>query len=87
MNNEEKLGNVQYYLRANPLSTGEGDPEIILSPVDSEETFPVTDIFKVSDRDLMFHLPSGLAAGDYRVRLLIKRGLTLLLTGKSASFT
>ncbi|MBN2627725.1 MAG: DUF4469 domain-containing protein [Spirochaetales bacterium] len=53
----------------------EGDPEIILSPVDSEETFPVTDIFKVSDRDLMFHLPSGLAAGDYRVRLLVKRGL------------
>ena len=25
MNNEEKLGNVQYYLRANPLSTGEGE--------------------------------------------------------------
>ena len=33
-------------------------------------------IEKVSDRDLMFHLPADLAAGDYRVRLLVKRGLT-----------
>jgi len=63
-------------LRGIGLKPEEGDPEIVLSSVDGGEDFPVENLHRVTERDLMFNLPAGLAAGDYRVKLLVKRGLT-----------
>ena len=62
-------------LKGRNLQPDEGDPQVILRREGADEDVPVTDIYKATDREIMFNLPADLEAGDYRIKLYLEKGL------------
>ena len=54
----------------------EGDPQIFLCPPGSDRRIPVSRIYSSTARNILFGLPDGLEPGNYRIKLLVIKGLT-----------
>ena len=73
--NEFPLGGLVNLKGSGFLSDG-GDPEIYLCPSGTDKRIHVSRIYSSTARNILFGLPDDLEPGDYRVKLVVVKGLT-----------
>ncbi|MBN2626023.1 MAG: hypothetical protein JXA95_05100 [Spirochaetales bacterium] len=54
----------------------EGDPRVLLRREDGTDWLPVTEILDLTDRHIQCTLPADLAAGSYKLRIVVDEGDT-----------
>jgi len=63
-------------IKGNGLLPVEGDPQVLLRPEGGTDWIPVTEILDLTERHIQCVLPADLAAGTYKLRIVVDEGDT-----------